>query len=297
MYQDELILGYQTELLEHYRGSLTYTYRNLGRAIEDITIDAAVGLPGEFHYVLTNPGTDVSTSYDVDGDGIAEELELSAEALGFPDPVRKYHAVTLALERSWHNGSYVHAAYTWSHSYGNYEGMVRSDNGQDDAGLTTLFDFAGLTDGAYGDLPNDRRHAAKVFGVYQFLPNWRASFSASYRAGRPLNAFGIHPTDTFAARYGSESFFMQGVAAPRGSLGRTSGVFNLDLGLQFSKEIGSHTMTFRVDAFNVLNSDTVVEVDEVADEESGVASPTFGLPTRFQRPRAIRLGVTYDFQL
>lgn len=297
MYQDELILGYQTEFLEHYRGSLTYTYRNLGRAIEDITIDAAVGLPGEFHYVLTNPGTDVYTSYDVDGDGIAEELELSADALGFPDPVRKYHAVTLSLERSWHNGSYVHAAYTWSRSYGNYEGMVRSDNGQDDAGLTTLFDFPGLLDGAYGDLPNDRRHAVKVFGVYQFHPNWRASFSASYQDGRPLNAFGIHPTDTYAALYGAESFFMQGVAAPRDSLGRTSGVFNLDLGLQFSKEIGSHTMTFRVDVFNVFNSDTVVEVDEVADEETGVASPTFGLPTRFQSPRAIRLGVTYDFQL
>ena len=297
MYQDELILGYQTELLEHYRGSLTYTYRNLGRAIEDITIDAAVGLPGEFHYVLTNPGTDVSTSYDVDGDGIAEELELSAEALGFPDPVRKYHAVTLTLERSWHNGSYVHAAYTWSRSYGNYEGMVRSDNGQDDAGLTTLFDFAGLLDGAYGDLPNDRRHTAKVFGVYQFHPNWRASFSASYRDGRPLNAFGIHPTDTYAARYGAESFFMQGVAAPRASLGRTKDVFDLDLGLQFTKELGSHTMTFRVDVFNVLNSDTVVEVDEVADEETGVASPTFGVPTRFQRSRVIRLGVTYDFQL
>ena len=90
---------------------------------------------------------------------------------------------------------------------------------------------------------------------------------------------------------------MQSVAAPRGSLGRTSGVFNLDLGLQFDKELGSSTLTFRVDVFNVFNSDTVVEVDEVADEKTAVASPTFGLATQFQRPRAVRLGVTYDFQL
>ena len=297
MYQDEIILGYETEFWERYRGSVTYTYRNLGRGIEDIIINEAIGLPGEFHYVLTNPGTDVSTSYDVDGDGVAEALELSAEELGFPEPVRKYHALTFTLEKSWDNGSYVHAAYTWSHSYGNYEGMVRSDNGQDDAGITTLFDFAGLVEGAYGDLPNDRRHSVKLFGVYEFYPGWQASLSAYYQDGRPRNAFGIHPTDPYAALYGPESFFMQGVATPRDSLGRTKDVINFDLGLQFNKNIGSHTMTFRVDVFNILNSDTAVEVNEVADQETGAASPTFGLPTWFQRPRAIRLSVTYDFQL
>ena len=297
MYQDEIILGYETEFRDRYRGSLTYTYRDLGRAIEDITIDEAAGAFGAFHYILTNPGTDVTTNFDVDGDGVAETLELSAEALAYPDPVRKYHAVTLALEKSWDNGSYLHATYTWSHSYGNYEGWVRSDNGQDDAGLTTLFDFVGLTEGGYGDLPNDRRHAVKVYGVYEFYPGWQASLSASWLDGRPRNAFGIHPTDPYAALYGAESFFMQGVAAPRDSLGRTNDVINVDLGLRFQKNIGSHTMTFRVDAFNVFNSGTIIEVNEFADLETGAASPRFGLPSRFQSPRAIRFSVTYDFQL
>ena len=90
---------------------------------------------------------------------------------------------------------------------------------------------------------------------------------------------------------------MQGVAAPRDSLGRTNDVINVDLGLRFQKSIGSHTMTFRVDAFNVFNSDTVIEVNEFADLETGAASPRFGLPFRFQSPRAIRFSVTYDFQL
>ena len=297
MYQDEIILGYEAEFWVRYRGSITYTYRNLGRAIEDITIDEAAGALGAFHYILTNPGTDVTTDFDADGDGVAETLELSAETLRYPDPVRKYHAVTLALEKNWDNGSYLHASYTWSHSYGNYEGWVRSDNGQDDAGLTSLFDFVGLTEGGYGNLPNDRRHAVKVYGVYEFYPGWQASLSASWLDGRPRNAFGVHPTDPYAALYGSESFFMQGVAAPRDSLGRTKDVINFDLGLQFQKNIGSHTMTFRVDAFNLFNSDTVVEVNEYADLETGAASPLFGLPYRFQSPRAIRFSVTYDFQL
>lgn len=75
------------------------------------------------------------------------------------------------LEKNWDNGLYARANYTWSNNYGNYEGMVRSDNGQDDAGITTLYDFAGLVEGAFGDLPNDRRHPIKLFGAWEFSPN------------------------------------------------------------------------------------------------------------------------------
>lgn len=297
MYQDELIIGYETEWRGSYRGSLTYTHRLLGRAIEDITIDEAVGLPGEFHYILTNPGTSVRTRYDVDKDGVAELIELSAEELGFPKPVRKYHGLSLALKRSWSNGSYLDTTYTWSHSYGNYEGLVRSDNGQTDAGITTLFDFAGLMEGAYGDLPNDRRHSVKLFGVLRFLPSWQTSLSASYMHGRPQNAFGVHPSNPFAAAYGAESFYRQGTLTPRGSLGRTEGIFNIDMGLQFKSELWSHTLRAKVDVFNILNLDGIVEVREIADQSTGAPSQTFGLPAAFQRPRTVRLSITYDLNL
>ena len=56
---------------------------------------------------------------------------------------------------------YVMASYTLASSKGNNEGYVRSDNGQDDAGLTTNFDQPGLTDLLYY-LPNHRRHTLKV---------------------------------------------------------------------------------------------------------------------------------------
>lgn len=125
---------------------------------EENTSDEAINQPGVFHYILVNPGRDVHTFYDLDGDGTLEELFLSAADLGFPKAKRRYHAVTLGLEKKWDGVFYVKGLYTWAHSYGNYERMVRSDNGQDDAGITTLFDFAGLVDGAYGNLPNDRRH-------------------------------------------------------------------------------------------------------------------------------------------
>ena len=296
MYQDEFIVGYEAEFWTNVRGGLSYIYRTLGRAIEDITIDEAIGLPGEFHYILTNPGTDVITRYDVDGDGVSELIELSTEQLGYPTPVRKYHSLTFAVKKTWNQGSYIDATYTWSHSYGNYEGLVRSDNGQSDAGITTLFDFAGLMEGAYGDLPNDRRHSLKVFGVYKFLQNWQCSLSTSYLHGRPRNAFGIHPTDPHAARYGSASFYRQGIFTPRGSLGRTEAIFNIDLGLQFKKAVWSNELQIKLDVFNLFNTHGVLEVREVADQQTGESSPTFGLPAAFQRPRTVRLSLTYDIQ-
>lgn len=296
MYQDEFIVGYEAEFWTNFRGGLSYIHRILGRAIEDITIDEAIGLPGEFHYILTNPGTDVKTRYDVDGDGVSELIELSSDQLGYPTPVRKYHSITFTLKKAWSQGSYLDATYTWSHSYGNYEGLVRSDNGQSDAGITTLFDFAGLMEGAYGDLPNDRRHSLKVFGVHKFLQHWQGSMSVSYLHGRPRNAFGIHPTDPHAARYGSSSFYRQGTLTPRGSLGRTEAIFNVDVGLQFKTTLWSNDLQIKLDVFNAFNTHGVLEVREVADEQTGTASPTFGLPVAFQRPRSVRLSFTYDIR-
>ena len=149
-------------------------------------------------------------------------------------------------------------------------------------------------EGAYGNLPNDRRHSLKVFGVFKFLQQWQFSFSTSYLHGRPRNAFGIHPTDPHAARYGSASFYRQGTFTPRGSLGKTEAIFNINMGLQFKKTLWSNPIQIKLDIFNVLDTNGILEVREVADQSTGVASPTFGLPAAFQRPRTVRLSFTYD---
>ena len=83
---------------------------------------------------------------------------------------------------------------------------------------------------------------------------------------------------------------------PRGTLGRTDSIINLDAGLKYTKEFNNGgVLVARLDIFNLFDFDDVTETDEVADEESGVASPTFGLPLRFQRPRTMRFGLEYNF--
>ena len=310
MYQDEFIIGFQRQLTPDWSVGVRAIRRDLKSTLEDVAIDAALNAyaaangyddfaAGGFdYYVLTNPGNDMRVAIDLDGDGVAEDVQLTADQLGYPESIRKYNAVEVSFERAWDGVWFLQGSYTWSQSYGNNEGYVRSDNGQSDAGLTTLFDQPGLLDGAYGFLPNDRRHAIKIFGAYQLTDEWKASANALWRTGRPINCFGNHPTDDFAFEYGSESFYCGGVLVPRGSSGRTPQVFSLDLGLQYRPNWAQERLALGVDVFNVLNNSTAVEVNEIGEfdfDPESFPRTTYGVPTSFQTPREVRFTVSYDF--
>ncbi|MCH1921971.1 TonB-dependent receptor, partial [Shewanella sp. A3A] len=86
--------------------------------------------------------------------------------------------------------------YTWSKSYGNFEGAVKSDIGQADAGITQDFDFPAVMDGSDGYQPNDRRHVFKFFGSYDVMDNLSVGWNALLSSGRPLSIFGqSYPDD------------------------------------------------------------------------------------------------------
>lgn len=309
-YQDEYVLGFQMDFGNRWQGTATFIHRDLKSTLEDIAIDAGLqryadengygdlGLGGFDYYVLTNPGTDVSIEVDLDEDGVLDPVTLTAQQLGYPKAERYYNAVDLSFERLFDGKWTVQGSYTWSQSYGNVEGYVRSDNGQDDAGLTTAFDQPGLTDGAYGFLPNDRRHKFKLFGAYAITPEVDLGTNIYVQSGRPINAFGNHPTDDFAFAYGSESFYDNGVLVPRGSRGRTSWVYNLDLSARY-QPLRIKGLVLGLDIFNVLNGDAETEVFELAepDYEPGTADPRYKLPTAYQAPRRVRLSLEYDFYL
>jgi len=308
MYSDEFIAGYQFQLTDDWSMAVQGTYRELGTTIEDVAIDFGFNqyLEREFgrsceecsgfhYYILTNPGSDLMFTAD---DG--ETYTVPASDLNYPESIRKYAAVDVTFEKAWDGVWLLNAAYTWSHSWGNNEGYIRSDNGQDDAGLTTLFDQPGLLDGANGNLPNDRRHAVKVFGSYQVTEDLNLGINATWQSGRPKNAFGYHPTDEFAQAYGSESFFAGGELVPRGSLGTTSAVLKIDVTASYNVALSEdYDLTLRADIFNVLNSDTATEVQEVYDQEvgagSGLVTENFGLGTNWQTPRFVRLSASLKF--
>jgi hypothetical protein len=321
MYSDEFILGYQFQVNDEWSMAIQGTYRELATTIEDVAIDygfnqylerefgsSCTECSGFHYYVLTNPGTDLTVTTDPDGDGplAHQEYTIPKSDLNYPEAVRKYGSVDITVNKEWDGKWMFTGSYTWSHSWGNNEGAVRSDNGQDDAGLTTNFDQPGLLDGGYGNLPNDRRHSVKMFGSYQITDNFNVGANFSWQSGKPRSAFGYHPTDVFAQAYGSESFFKGGELAPRASEGTTDSVWNIDLTASYDVEVADFDVNFRVDIFNVFNNDTGTEINEIYDDESltefdenGVGTyfvnPNYGTETNWQTPRYVRIGASIRF--
>ena len=314
MYQSEFILGYQYYSDSGIALGVKGIYRQLETTIEDVAIDAAVieyynngagtwdpALAGGdsvedvfsgFHqYVLTNPGADMNV-YIPEQD---EQIDLTAAQLNYPEATRDYGAVEFTFDRPFDGRWALNASYTWAHSWGNHEGYVKSDNGQDDAGITQNFDQPGLVDHSYGNLPNDRRHTIKVYGSYQLENGLRFGTSMMWQSGRPMNCFGVHPRDDFAAEYGASSHFCNGAGIPRGSLGTTPDLMNVDLGAQYNMEVGNFDMLFALDVFNVFNSANPTLINETGETGGGVPDSDFGKVQQYQRPRFLRLSARVQF--
>ena len=301
MYQDEFILGYEGMINDDWSWTVKGIYRDLGSVIDDITINKAITAngwaePGHDVYVLTNPGSDITTYYDTDGDGTLEQVNISGESLGYPDPERVYTAIDLTVKRQWDDVWTLDAKYTWSKSYGNAEGYVKSDNGQDDAGLTTDWDFPYLMDGAYGDLPNDRRHTFKVYGAYALTDELTVGANLLIQSGRPVNGFGHGLPDGYPDPYGyGGTYYVGGEFLPRGSFGRTPWKNQLDLNAKYVTQISDAEVSFQVDIFNVLGSSIVTEVNEEAEVVQDEVNPNFLLPTSYQTPRYVQFSASVRF--
>ena len=307
MYQDEYILGYQRALNKHWTVGIRGIYRNVGSFLEDMAIDETLNTyakannikgfaaGGNDYYVLSNPGA--STTFDVDfGDGKGlRTVTFSPAELKFPKAKRQYAAVEVFFEKLYDGKWLMQGSYTNSYSWGNDEGSVLSDNGQTDAGLTILFDHPGLMDHSIGYLANDKRHKFKAFGAYNLTSEFQVGANVRIESGTPLNAFGFHPTDAFAAQYSAASFFNAGKPVPRGTFGRNPWTTQLDLSLKYKPEWGRKKVSIGIDAFNLLNSHKNTETNQTAETGLNVANPSFGLPTIFQPARSARISMSYEY--
>lgn len=314
MFQSEIIVGYTRYLDSGSEVGIKGIYRNLETTIEDIAIDAAVidyynngagtwdaamvggdtveDVFGGFHqYVLTNPGNDMSV-YIPEQD---QQIDLTAAQLNYPEAQRQYGAVEFTYARPFDGRWGMNMSYTWSHSWGNHEGYVKSDNGQDDAGITQNFDQPGLVDFSYGNLPNDRRHTIKAYGNYQMDNGLRFGANVFWQSGRPRNCFGVHPTDVFASAYGASSHFCDGIGIKRGSVGTTPDIMTVDVNAQYVLEMGEADVLLSFDVFNLFDSANATVISEYGETAGGVPDSDYGLIQRYQEPRTIRISARLRF--
>lgn len=327
MYVDEFILGYEARVFDDWTFGVKATYRDLGTAIDDVAIDAAVldycsGADPDnltyaecysvwygFHqYVLTNPGEDMvitlsgadlsrATGGRVTTD---REITLTAAQLGYPTPSRTYKALELSMEKAFDGVWAGRFSYVWSDSEGNYEGALKSDNGQTDPGLSQDFDQPGLTDGSFGKLPNHREHSFKAFGNWQVTPAFNIGANLLIQSPRQFGCQGVHPTDFFASLYGAASWFCGGVATPRGSQFESDWTTNVDMTFAYDLAqvftIPGESLVLRADVFNIFDADSELDFNEFGDLTSpSDPDPNYGKVTAYQAPRTVRFSIAYRF--
>lgn len=336
MYVDEFILGYEQRVFGDWTMGIKGTYREMGTAIDDVAIDAAVlayceaaggGLSAAicynvwygFHqYVLTNPGEDMVITLSGDdldratGGVITEDREvtLTAAQLGYPSPDRTYKAVEFSLEKPFDGLWGGRFSYVWSENKGNYEGALKSDNGQTDPGLSQDFDQPGLTDNSYGFLPNHREHTFKAFGNWQATPALNIGANLLIQSPRQFGCQGVHPTDLFASFYGAASWFCDtngdGVseATPRGSQFESEWLKVLDLTFAYDLaeafDVPGDSLVLRADIFNVFDFSSAQDFNEFGEfgdnfPGPGSADPNYGRVTAYQAPRSVRFSLAYRF--
>ncbi len=333
MYSDEFALGFQQQLNDDWAVGIRGVYRDLKQSIEDVSFNYGMNqwikenydsswyagngetsaedyFVGGWFPTLTNPGIGTEIYYDVDGDGVKETVNVTADQMGFPEATRTYKAIELSFSGNVTEDFTLNGSYTWSKSEGNTEGLVRSDNEQADPGWTTSFDYPELMDNGEGYLPNDRRHNFKLYGVYHITDDLSVGFNSYLQSGRPINAFGVHPADqgycvkaiaidgTCYGRdwYGASSFYANGEAAPRGSMGRTDWIYNIDLNLSYTMDFDTAgRLNFKLNVYNLFNFDGITGVDEQYELDSGDRNIRYGYADSFQTPRYVRASVRYDF--
>ena len=328
--KEELIIGYDQVINENYTLSLRGTYRTIETALDDYC-----GKYSYPHCVMLNPGE--ASSWYKDGlywtgsawgdnggntsDGQPDPGSFrthTVEEIGLPEAENKYTALQATVNYNNDNMRW-NFIYTWSRSTGNFEGAVKSDIGQADAGLTQDFDFAALMDGASGYQANDRRHVFKFFGSYDVTDDLTLGLNASLASGRPLSIYGKgHPSNdpNLFGGWGDFFYTYNGCTLtpdangedeclnenkdytynPRGTAGRTSWTFNVDMSASYRFEVSGIDMRASLDVFNVLNNQASTSQNEHYEVGSeGTQNQWYDASYSWQAPRYVRLGFEARF--
>jgi len=318
-YTNEYIVGLDREIMPNTSIGVRYTYRNIGRVLEDVAAFPVVaydlGVPGtgSVEYILTNPSAATA---------VAPEAAFLGAA--FDDPVHRYHAVEVTLHRRFANNWSALASYRWSRLRGNFEGFYRDDNGQSDPGITSLYDFPtndpsytaiGVPQFGYrgdirllcdpnGILPLDRTHQFKAFGNYSFPMGLGVGVGLTLSSGAPLTPLAANPNYTNGGEI-PEASRGAGLQTIDGFKTRTPFQSTVDLQAAYVLKLGgARNVTLLADVFNLFDTQTTLMYDQWTQLTGPITNPDFGAPIthvlsgappQFQAPRQVRLGARFTF--
>ncbi|MFN3228230.1 MAG: carboxypeptidase regulatory-like domain-containing protein [Asticcacaulis sp.] len=308
----EVILGLTYRINDLWSVGANYTRRELDDVSEDSDFADAINQyfvdnkldPSLYRassgYHVWNPG-DRDVTIRLQGLYGAETTQrvvtLTSAQLGrYTKPTRTYQALVFDFKRAFDGKWGLQGSYTLSKSYGNYEGTVTATSNatQDTAGGTYLYDAPGFTDNGKGLLSNHRAHTLKLWGNYALTDNLTVGANVLVQSPARLSCMGYHPTDAYAASYGSISFFCDGKPSGRGKGLKTDWTKNVDMSLRYTmpeKYALGGKLVLRADVFNIFNNQQIVMRRQGFETSGpGVKSALYGMPTFYNTPRYVRVG-------
>ncbi len=361
---DELLIGLEHRFGERFRVSVNGVYRKLTNALEDIdtryvatafcrtqnlpgcnAVNAptgSIGTSGQFGTVvapsingatigsggrvLFNPGSDVIIPAALTNDGTLTTITIPAGLIGMPKAVRDYKAMEFKIDREYDGVWSLGASYVLASAVGNYEGNLRTDMRYGGGtGTSNAFDTPGAMDGAYGYLPNHRRHQLKMYGSVSPLKNVDIGFNGLLISPRKLSCVGSYPFNDGRYRMNDASTYwcsnpiatglplvvtdppqqptarIPGYTAPvligRGRFGETDWNKQIDISVGYTVPLrGLRTLKLRADMFNAFNFKSKTDFDEGGDlYQARVSSGLLGRVTGYQEARNVRLGASLTF--
>ncbi|HUK34603.1 MAG TPA: TonB-dependent receptor, partial [Vicinamibacterales bacterium] len=319
-YTNEVVLGFEREIMDRTTFGMRYVFRNMPRVVEDITdcpmaayeIPQTAAVPCGAVYILTNP----SSASPINAQAVS--LFPAFGAVKFDDPIHRYNSIEFTLNRRGTNWT-GNASYRYSRLRGNFEGFYRDDNGQSDPGISSLYDFP-TNDPTYttyfpgegniqylgqvGVLPLDRPHQIKLFGNYMFPMGLNIGLNVNLSSGKPLTPMAANPVYDSAGEI-PVAARGAGIQTVDGFMDRTPFESQVDLQAAWSLKIGGNRrISFTADVFNLFNETRTINYDQDTELTAGTPNPDFGkpvnsllggTPAQFQVPRALRVGARFEF--
>jgi carboxypeptidase family protein len=325
-YSDEFVGGFEFEAAKSLNLGIRYIHRNTSTVLEDYAQASPVmyelGFPGlaEVVYLIDNISPSLTT---LDPTGVPGFENVKRPF--FEDPVHKYDSIELTANKTFANNWSIFASYRWARLKGNFEGFYRSDNGQSDPSITSLFDFP-TNDPSYteigvpefgfsgdiryqgntlgqGQLPNDRPHQLKLYATKSWS---NLNFGLGFNAGSGRRLTGL-AANAIYNNSGEIPLTLRGggVQTVDGFLESTDKEVLVDLHADYAIKVGtgSRRVILLADVFNLTNDTDPTWYDVCSESNFLAANPNFGQPlfgcaantNAFQPPRSIRFGARFEW--
>jgi hypothetical protein len=255
MSQESYNLGLEYQLKRNTVVGVNFVKTNLLRTIEDI----GTLINGSETYIYGNPG-----------EGLAKTAFTTGLTAPFdiPKAERKYTALEFTANRRFSNSWFVGSSYVISKLYGNYAGLVNTDEvtypgrvstgAQEAFGQRTrpgtnasrawdldqmMFDSHGEL--VYGRLGTDRPHVVKVYGSYLLKTGTNLGLNFYAGSGTPISQI-VQTTSGVPV-------FVEG----RGNLGRTDMLTLTDLLVSHEFALaGTKKLRVEFNGLNIFNQKT-----------------------------------------